>query len=168
MGGLYDGMEMEYMDGWIIWWNAGEYVTTYDEYDSNYEWGMTNAQAETLQWENLKLGMRPRLRWDDNIKMNLREIEYEAMEWIELAQGRYTVVGLCETSVSIKAMEEMPSRLLPRYTLWWGVLASNLVPNTGCNNWHVCGSCVPKKILRHYLKHTYRSLPSTPFSVGNS
>jgi hypothetical protein len=27
-------------------------------------------------------------RWKDNIKMDLREIEFEAMDWIYLAQDR--------------------------------------------------------------------------------
>jgi hypothetical protein len=29
---------------------------------------------------------RPRLRWEDNIKMNLQEVECGGMDWIELAQ----------------------------------------------------------------------------------
>jgi hypothetical protein len=31
---------------------------------------------------------RPRRRWDDNIKMNLREIGWGGMDWIDLAQDR--------------------------------------------------------------------------------
>jgi hypothetical protein len=31
---------------------------------------------------------RPRLRWDDNIKMDLQEIICGGMDWIELAQDR--------------------------------------------------------------------------------
>jgi hypothetical protein len=30
----------------------------------------------------------PRRRWVDNIKMDLREIEWDGMDWIELAQNR--------------------------------------------------------------------------------
>jgi len=30
----------------------------------------------------------PRRRWEDNIKMNLREIGLEGVEWIHLAQDR--------------------------------------------------------------------------------
>jgi hypothetical protein len=29
---------------------------------------------------------RPRCRWVDNIKMDLREIEWAGMDWIDLAQ----------------------------------------------------------------------------------
>jgi hypothetical protein len=29
---------------------------------------------------------RPRRRWEDNIKMDLQEVGYEDMDWIELAQ----------------------------------------------------------------------------------
>jgi hypothetical protein len=30
---------------------------------------------------------RPRRRWVDNIKMDLGEIEWDGMDWIELAQN---------------------------------------------------------------------------------
>jgi hypothetical protein len=31
---------------------------------------------------------RPRCRWEDNIKMDLREVGWVGMDWIELAQER--------------------------------------------------------------------------------
>ena len=31
---------------------------------------------------------RPKLRWGDNIKMDLQEVGYGGMDWIELAQDR--------------------------------------------------------------------------------
>jgi hypothetical protein len=31
---------------------------------------------------------RPRHRWEDNIKMDLREIKYGDVDWIHLAQDR--------------------------------------------------------------------------------
>jgi hypothetical protein len=31
---------------------------------------------------------RPRRRWEDNIKMDLREIGWGGMDWIDLAQDR--------------------------------------------------------------------------------
>jgi hypothetical protein len=31
---------------------------------------------------------RPRHRWEDNIKMDLQEVEWRGMDWIELAQDR--------------------------------------------------------------------------------
>jgi hypothetical protein len=31
---------------------------------------------------------RPRRRWEDNLKMDLREIEWDGMDWIDLAQDR--------------------------------------------------------------------------------
>jgi hypothetical protein len=37
--------------------------------------------------ENKSLG-RPRRRWVNNIKMDLREIEWDGMEWVNLAQDR--------------------------------------------------------------------------------
>jgi len=31
---------------------------------------------------------RPRCRWEDNIKMDLQEVGYGGMDWIELVQDR--------------------------------------------------------------------------------
>jgi len=31
---------------------------------------------------------RPRRRWEDNVKMDLREVGCGGMDWIELAEGR--------------------------------------------------------------------------------
>jgi hypothetical protein len=31
---------------------------------------------------------RPRLRWEDNIRMDLREIGWSGVDWIDLAQDR--------------------------------------------------------------------------------
>ena len=31
---------------------------------------------------------RPRLRWEDNIKMDLQEVGYGVLDWIDLAQDR--------------------------------------------------------------------------------
>jgi hypothetical protein len=31
---------------------------------------------------------RPRHRWEDNIKMDLREVGWEGMDWINLAKDR--------------------------------------------------------------------------------
>jgi hypothetical protein len=36
---------------------------------------------------NRTLG-RPRLRWEDNIRLDLQEVGYRGMDWIELAQDR--------------------------------------------------------------------------------
>jgi hypothetical protein len=38
---------------------------------------------------------RPRRRWKDNIKMNLREIGFGDVDWIYLAQDR-DMAGSCE------------------------------------------------------------------------
>jgi hypothetical protein len=38
---------------------------------------------------------RPRLRWEDNIKVYLQEVVCGIMDWIDLAQDR-KMVGTCE------------------------------------------------------------------------
>jgi len=39
---------------------------------------------------------RPRLRWEDNIKMDLQDVGCGGMDWIELAQIIGQVLGSCE------------------------------------------------------------------------
>jgi hypothetical protein len=52
---------------------------------------------------------RPRYRWVDNIKMDLREREWDGMDWIHLVQDRDQWRALCkhgnEPSGSIKCWE---------------------------------------------------------------
>jgi len=38
-------------------------------------------------WRERPLG-RPRCRWEDNIRMDLRNIGWEGVDWIHLAQDR--------------------------------------------------------------------------------
>jgi hypothetical protein len=45
---------------------------------------------------------RPRRRWVDNIKMNLREIGWDGMDWIDLAQGRDQWRALVNTVVNLR------------------------------------------------------------------
>jgi hypothetical protein len=51
----------------------------------------------------------PRLRWEDNIKMDLREIEWGAVDWIYLVHDRVQWRALLNTvmkpSSSIKCWE---------------------------------------------------------------
>jgi hypothetical protein len=45
---------------------------------------------------------RPRRRWVDNIKMDLREIRWDGMEWIELAQDRDQWRALVDTVMNLR------------------------------------------------------------------
>jgi hypothetical protein len=38
--------------------------------------------------KGLKERGRPKHRWNDNIRMDVREAEWEGMDWIHLAQDR--------------------------------------------------------------------------------
>jgi hypothetical protein len=55
--------------------------------------------------ENLK-GKRPvgrlRRRWKDNIRMNLREIGWEGVDWIHLAQDRDQWRSLVNTVLNLR------------------------------------------------------------------
>jgi hypothetical protein len=45
---------------------------------------------------------RPRCRWVDNIKMDLREIKWDGMDWIDLAQDRDQWRALVNTVMNFR------------------------------------------------------------------
>jgi hypothetical protein len=45
---------------------------------------------------------RPRHMWVDNIKIDLREIEWDAMDWINLAQNRNQWRDLVNTVMNLR------------------------------------------------------------------
>jgi hypothetical protein len=45
---------------------------------------------------------RPRSRWVDNIKIDLREIEWGGMEWIYLAHDRDKWRGFMNTAMNLR------------------------------------------------------------------
>jgi hypothetical protein len=52
-------------------------------------------------WEDLREGKpleRPRRRWQDNAKMDLQDVGWGGMGWIELAQDRDRWRGSCKCS----------------------------------------------------------------------
>jgi hypothetical protein len=44
---------------------------------------------------------RPRRMWEDNIRMDLREIQWEIMDWIHLDQDRDQWMGLVNTRMNL-------------------------------------------------------------------
>jgi hypothetical protein len=51
--------------------------------------------------EGKRLG-RPRHRWEDNIKMDKREIGWGGMDWIDLAQNRDQWKALVNTVMNLQ------------------------------------------------------------------
>jgi hypothetical protein len=45
---------------------------------------------------------RPRHRWEDNIKMDLREVGWVGMNWIELVQDRDSWQALVNTVMNLQ------------------------------------------------------------------
>jgi hypothetical protein len=45
---------------------------------------------------------RPRRRWVTNIKMHLREIEWDGMDWISLAQDRHQWRALMNAAMNLR------------------------------------------------------------------
>jgi DNA-binding PadR family transcriptional regulator len=52
--------------------------------------------------EGKRLLERPRLRWEDNIKMDLRDIGWDGMDWIDLTQDRDQWRALANTVMNIR------------------------------------------------------------------
>jgi hypothetical protein len=65
--------------------------------------------GETMNAYRIFVGMpegkrpvgRPRRRWVDNIKMDLRQIGWDGMDWIELAQDRDKWRALVNTVMNL-------------------------------------------------------------------
>jgi hypothetical protein len=53
--------------------------------------------------EGKRLLRRPRRRWEDNIKIDLQEVRYGGMDWIELAQdrGRWRAFGIAVMNIRV-------------------------------------------------------------------
>jgi hypothetical protein len=45
---------------------------------------------------------RPRRKWEDNVKMDLRELGWDGMDWIDLAQDRDQWRALVNTVMNIR------------------------------------------------------------------
>ena len=52
---------------------------------------------------NRTLG-RPRLRWEDNIKMDVKEVGCEGMDWIDLAQDRDRCRTLVNAVMNVRVL----------------------------------------------------------------
>jgi hypothetical protein len=47
---------------------------------------------------------RPRRRWEDGIRMNLREVDWGSVEWIQLAQDRDRWRALVNTAMNLRVL----------------------------------------------------------------
>jgi hypothetical protein len=45
---------------------------------------------------------RPRRRWEDNIRMDLREVEWDGVDWMHQAQGRDQWRALVNTELNLR------------------------------------------------------------------
>jgi hypothetical protein len=45
---------------------------------------------------------RPRRRWEDNIRMDLRETVWEVLDWIQMAQDSVQWWGLANMAINIR------------------------------------------------------------------
>ena len=52
-------------------------------------------RVSVAKHEGKRPSRRPRRRWEDNIKIDLREVGCNLGEWIDLAEGREPMVSFC-------------------------------------------------------------------------
>ncbi|KAJ4450629.1 hypothetical protein ANN_02057 [Periplaneta americana] len=71
---------------------------------------------------------RPRCRWEDNIKMNLRDVGYDDKDWINLAQDRDQWIRN-EAVLERVGEERMMLKLIRKVA---GSLAKKKLPTEGC------------------------------------
>jgi hypothetical protein len=45
---------------------------------------------------------RPRRRWEDNIKMDLQEVGWDGVSWIDMAQDRYRWPSLVNAVINLR------------------------------------------------------------------
>jgi hypothetical protein len=45
---------------------------------------------------------RPRRRWEDNIRKKLREIRWEGVDWMHMAQNRVQLLALVNTVMNFR------------------------------------------------------------------
>jgi hypothetical protein len=50
---------------------------------------------------------RPRRRWEDNIKMDLREIRWDGVDWIGLAQDRVQWRAIVNTVMNFRVLQNI-------------------------------------------------------------
>ncbi|KAJ4436761.1 hypothetical protein ANN_16893 [Periplaneta americana] len=55
---------------------------------------------------------RPRRRWEDNIKMDLREVGYDTRDWINLAQDRDQWRAYVRTAMNLGIMQSSANSLI--------------------------------------------------------
>jgi transposase len=71
---------------------------------------MLRGSIVTTEWRVLRLPQpngkrplgRPRRRWVDNIKMNLREVGWDGIDWIDLAQDRDQWRAVVNTLINLR------------------------------------------------------------------
>jgi hypothetical protein len=47
---------------------------------------------------------RPRCRWEDNIKLDLREVGIDGMNWIQLSQDRFQWKAFVNTVMNLQVL----------------------------------------------------------------
>jgi len=50
----------------------------------------------------METNLRPRLRWKDNIKMDIRELRWGSIDWIDLAQNRGRWRALVNAAMNLR------------------------------------------------------------------
>jgi hypothetical protein len=86
-----------------------------------------NAYGIIVGKSERKIPLRtPRHRWEDNIKMNLREIRWGGMDWIDLAEDRDQWQDLVNTVMNLRVPQNVGKSL--RSLRNWRLLKKGSTP----------------------------------------
>jgi len=66
------------------------------------KWTRHEARMEEIRYARGDTTRTPTHRWEDNIRMHLREIRREVLDWIHLAQGRDQWWAVVNTVMKLK------------------------------------------------------------------
>ncbi|KAJ4445737.1 hypothetical protein ANN_12422 [Periplaneta americana] len=70
---------------------------------------------------------RPRRRWEDNIKMDLREVGYDGRDWINLAQDRDQWWAYVRAAMNLRVQQSARADILIQVVGHWYALLPNIV-----------------------------------------
>ncbi|KAJ4439963.1 hypothetical protein ANN_08094 [Periplaneta americana] len=107
---------------------------------------------------------RPRRRWEDNIKIDLREVGYDGRDWINLAKDRDRCWAYVRAALNLRATPRLGKRgrnLIAELTDLPAAVNSNTSPHCDLTNDRICftkrhielgsknrSSCVLSEVLK--------------------
>ncbi|KAJ4437758.1 hypothetical protein ANN_13696 [Periplaneta americana] len=80
---------------------------------------------------------RPRRRWEDNIKMDLREVGYDGRDWINLAQDRDQWRAYVRAAMNLRDKEELSGYRDQEKNILLSTYGQSMLPHDTRNRYRV-------------------------------